>query len=258
MCIADIPYGITNETWDQPLSVENFLQFIKSLVYCNKRQHFTVVVFISHDMYVPYRDILEETYGKAVHVMLGVLCYVDKYRVTSWMCSDFEHYLLIRFGKIDQVVFNPDTSSRYMSVAANTPLFLRDDTKALINPCQKPIKVLRHFINLFSNPNDLILDCFAGTCQTLEAAYSLQRSCNSYENDSRQLQFISARLTEFFNTVKQDPTHKTPQMLHEADDELQPEPAAPLAQLQPPPPRKTRPQNGCNVCWKPVEDGTIC
>lgn len=44
-------------------------------------------------------------------------------------------------------------------------------------PCQKPVKLLERIINIFSNENDLVLDCFAGSgtvgvvCKNLNRHY---------------------------------------------------------------------------------------
>ena len=56
-------------------------------------------------------------------------------------------------------------------------------THALKHPCQKPLPLLRHIINVSSRPGDTVLDCCAGSCSTLEAAKQLKRKSIGIEQD---------------------------------------------------------------------------
>jgi adenine-specific DNA-methyltransferase len=51
------------------------------------------------------------------------------------------------------------------------------------HPCSKPVPMLRDLINASSRPNDLILDCFAGSGATLEAARQCGRRALGIELD---------------------------------------------------------------------------
>lgn len=52
-----------------------------------------------------------------------------------------------------------------------------------IHPTQKPLPLMREFVELFSDAGDLIYDPFAGAATTLIAAAELKRHAVSYEND---------------------------------------------------------------------------
>ncbi|MCK9495229.1 MAG: site-specific DNA-methyltransferase [Dehalococcoidia bacterium] len=52
-----------------------------------------------------------------------------------------------------------------------------------IHPTQKPLWLIREWIQLFSNPGDLILDPFAGSLTTAVAAHQLGRRCIAIEMD---------------------------------------------------------------------------
>jgi DNA modification methylase len=43
------------------------------------------------------------------------------------------------------------------------------------HPTQKPVKLMEHFIDLLSNPEETVLDPFMGSCSTGVAAYNLNR-----------------------------------------------------------------------------------
>ena len=52
-----------------------------------------------------------------------------------------------------------------------------------IHPTEKPIKLIRHLVNLFSNKNDLVLDCFSGSGTTAVACHNLKRRFICIEKD---------------------------------------------------------------------------
>ncbi len=65
-----------------------------------------------------------------------------------------------------------------------------------IHPTQKPTEILEYFIELCSNPNDLILDTFAGSGSTGIAAKNTGRNCILIERDPKMF----AKMSERFDT----------------------------------------------------------
>ena len=55
--------------------------------------------------------------------------------------------------------------------------------KDKIHPTQKPLELLQYFVTLLSNPNELVLDTFAGSGSTGIAADTLGRDCILIEQD---------------------------------------------------------------------------
>ncbi len=51
------------------------------------------------------------------------------------------------------------------------------------HPCEKPIELITDLINLYSNENDLILDCFSGSGTTAVACHNLKRRFICIEKD---------------------------------------------------------------------------
>lgn len=51
------------------------------------------------------------------------------------------------------------------------------------HPCEKPLPLLRHIITASSRPGDTVLDCMAGSCNTLEAARQCGRKSIGIEAD---------------------------------------------------------------------------
>lgn len=64
------------------------------------------------------------------------------------------------------------------------------------HPTAKPIGLINNFLELFTNPNDLILDPFAGSGTTLEAARNLGRRAIGFEIDERYCELTAKRLQQ--------------------------------------------------------------
>lgn len=73
----------------------------------------------------------------------------------------------------------------------------REDGKR-IHPTQKPIKMIKKIISYLSNPNDIILDPFAGSGTTLAGAKSLGRKFIGIEREEKYVKFCKERLAQQF------------------------------------------------------------
>lgn len=62
------------------------------------------------------------------------------------------------------------------------------------HPTQKPIQLMERIITIFSNENDLVLDCFAGSGSTGVAAKNLNRNFIMIEKDENYHKIILERL----------------------------------------------------------------
>ena len=63
------------------------------------------------------------------------------------------------------------------------------------HPTQKPEKLITHFIEIFSNPNDVILDPFAGSGTAAVVAMHLGRNSISIEKDKAYYKIMQDRLS---------------------------------------------------------------
>jgi hypothetical protein len=62
------------------------------------------------------------------------------------------------------------------------------------HPCPKPLPLMREIVSLFTDPNDLILDPFAGSGTTLVAAKTLGRRAIGIEIEERWCEVAAKRL----------------------------------------------------------------
>jgi site-specific DNA-methyltransferase (adenine-specific) len=57
-----------------------------------------------------------------------------------------------------------------------------------------PVEFAKRCIKIYTNPGDVVLDCFGGTGTTMLAAFELGRSCILYEVLERMLPIIKAKV----------------------------------------------------------------
>jgi len=62
------------------------------------------------------------------------------------------------------------------------------------HPTQKPEKIIRHLLEIFSNPGDIILDSFAGSGTTTAVAKKIGRNSISIENNKEYFEIMKKRL----------------------------------------------------------------
>lgn len=62
------------------------------------------------------------------------------------------------------------------------------------HPTQKPLKLVKHLIEIHTNPNELILDCFAGSGTTAVACLELERNFIIIERDSKYCDIARKRI----------------------------------------------------------------
>ena len=79
-------------------------------------------------------------------------------------------------------------------VIPNTITYSGGLGKNKIHPTQKPVEILEYFIELCTNPGDLVLDTFAGSGSTGVAAKNTGRDCVLVERDANMFAKMSERV----------------------------------------------------------------
>lgn len=77
---------------------------------------------------------------------------------------------------------------------------IKDKNGKNLHPTQKPVSILKKIINIASNENDVVLDCFNGVGSTGEAAMSLQRRYIGIEIDKTYYAATEKRLSHYKKT----------------------------------------------------------
>lgn len=81
-----------------------------------------------------------------------------------------------------------------------TPICMGHERTA--HPTQKPKKVLSHLIKIFTNEEDWILDCFAGSGTLAEASDELKRNSINIENNKEYFKIMKGRLEKSIGKSK--------------------------------------------------------
>ncbi|MGN0565677.1 MAG: DNA-methyltransferase [Ruminiclostridium sp.] len=74
---------------------------------------------------------------------------------------------------------------------------IKDKNGKNLHPTQKPVSVLKKIIEIASNQNDIVLDCFNGVGSTGEAALSLNRRYIGIEIDKQYFDATAERLKNY-------------------------------------------------------------
>ncbi len=97
-------------------------------------------------------------------------------------------------------------NGKVQAVVPNTITYSGGLGKDKIHPTQKPTEILEYFIELCSNPGDMVLDTFAGSGSTGKAAEATGRKCILIERDKKMFDKMSARFVDQTNPALLHPT----------------------------------------------------
>jgi len=73
----------------------------------------------------------------------------------------------------------------------------KDMKEKKYHPTQKPIKTLRNLIQIFTDPEDIVIDPVAGGASTLIASYAEGRSSYGFEIKKKFYDVAIERIAEF-------------------------------------------------------------
>jgi hypothetical protein len=143
----------------------------------------------------------------------------------QWLYNNFETYLLICFGTVDQVWFNLlQLDDYFLSFSVLLPGLWCDSDQHPLNYSQKPQDALSHFIHLFSQPSKYILDAFTGTHSASLTAVLSSHNTITVEKDTKQWHYTSTNLhnqyqhaTAGHTSTLQPPTSASPSSQHPLD-----------------------------------------
>ena len=87
------------------------------------------------------------------------------------------------------------SNGKVQAVVPNTITYSGGLGKDKIHPTQKPTEILEYFIELCTNPGDLVLDTFAGSGSTGIAAKNTGRNCILIERDKKMFDKMKDRFS---------------------------------------------------------------
>lgn len=225
LVIADIPYNIgvdayaSNPTWYEHGDNKNGESKYAKKSFFNTDGNFKIAEY----MHFCNRMLRKEPKVKGQSPAMIVFCafeqmqtvmdYGRKYGFKNayplCFCKNYSAQVLKANMKIVgatefAVVLYRDKLPKFNNIAADGQKHMifnwfewaRDSRKEYpkIHPTQKPVKVLKRLIEIFTDPGDVVIDPVAGSGSTLRAAYELGRNAYGFEVDRKFYQEASDKM----------------------------------------------------------------
>ena len=107
---------------------------------------------------------------------------------SQYYMKNCEYILFLRKGKAKYIneIGNSKTVHKFNNIIGKK-----------LHPCEKPIDLLKMYINNSSNQNDVVLDPFMGSGSTLVACKELNRNYIGYEIDKQYFDIAQKRIDTY-------------------------------------------------------------
>ena len=107
---------------------------------------------------------------------------------SQYYMKNCEYILFLRKGKAKYIneIGNSKTVHKFNNIIGKK-----------LHPCEKPIDILKMYINNSSNQNDVVLDPFMGSGSTLVACKELNRNYIGYEIDKQYFDIAQKRIDTY-------------------------------------------------------------
>lgn len=179
--------------WDN-MDRESFLKFTEKWLEENCRvlkQNGTIISFFSKED-ISFLGWVAKKYGIKTRTIFS-WCKsnpVPSFRKVNYLSAcEF-----IWFGSKGSWNFNFKKQSEMGNYMITTNSSIYGETE---HPTEKPLSLLEHFIEIHSNQNDLVLDCFMGSGTTGVASLKLNRRFIGVEIDKNYFEIAKERISKW-------------------------------------------------------------
>lgn len=218
--ITDPPYGQTNIRWDKRVDFEAIWQQFRRVIapagaiVMTAVQPFTSMLVTSALDLFRYEWIYEKTMAtdflnvahRPMRAHENVLVFSKGKTVSGANGGENfmtyipqmvkgEPYIKQRSGTYEgyNVKVRTEGENHGTRYPRSVIRFKNSNTGSL-HPTQKPLDLMEYIVNTYTNPGDLILDCFAGSGSTLVAARNLGRNFIGCDTDAGYVAIARDRL----------------------------------------------------------------
>lgn len=204
LVLTDIPYNISKENnfhtlkgrkgidfgeWDKNFDTTSWLNNIKDILSPNA----SILIFCSWRQLNILADKLETQDITVKNVLRWEKSNPMIRNKNRLYITDYE-FILWGVNKKSKWTFNLPPNTTYL-----TPKFVFSGTiTKRIHPTQKPAKLISQLIQIHSNINDNVLDCFAGSGTILMEADKLKRNFYGCELDKNYYDLAVKRIEEMW------------------------------------------------------------
>lgn len=223
MILCDLPYGITNNKWDTPISLEKLWTHFKRIIKDHgaivlfSDEPFTSILITSNIRNFKYRitwdkdsagsflnakrmplkqteDICIFGYGRTNYYPLMLKARKERIRPKSAPSKLCDNYGKIKVLKASE---NYDNELRYPS---NLIKLSRKTAECnplnVVHPTQKPVALFEYLIKTYTLEGQTVLDCCAGSGTTAVACIRSNRKYVCIEKECKYQELIKRRVSE--------------------------------------------------------------
>jgi len=213
LVLTDPPYNITNRNeWDKPIDLENFWVEIKRVlkengcVIVTASQPFTTDLINSNRemfKYCLYWNKLCPTgflnsKKQPLRVIEDICVFYIKPPIYNPQMQKTGKVrkkgggkvATLNYGKFKNGYFSEDD----LKYPKNLLEFSNANKSIIQHPTQKPVELFKWLIKSYSNENQLVLDCFAGSGTTAIACIETNRKYICFENNPQYFKIINDRI----------------------------------------------------------------
>jgi len=208
LIITDPPYNISRQRkftmkgrkpinldfgdWDKWDTQEEYLDWCRLwLTESHRVLKDTGNVIIWHDKAMPFAYIMSKMGYKVKNLFAWVksnptpsfmkINFLSGFELSTWCVKD---------SNIKKT-FNFKSQKEMINFMSNPIVGGKERTA---HPTQKPLKIIKHLIEVLSNPNDLVLDIFAGSATTAIACEELKRGWICIEREQAYYEIAKNRI----------------------------------------------------------------
>ena len=227
LILSDLPYGITACDWDKEIDLPKMWKLFNSIIKSNgmivltASQPFTSKLVMSNSKAFKHEWIWNKTKFSNFATLKfqpaktheSVLVFANEnitYNPIMWYVSEdkIDKRKTLRdnitnkkgvYGKISRLR-KADDGSRYPLSVLKIP----NPINNLIHPTQKPVPLFEYLIKTYTNENDTVLDCCAGSGTAAIASINTNRNFICIEKEEKYFAVIKERvlsLTDKFECI---------------------------------------------------------
>lgn len=234
LLIADLPYGSTNNPWDQPIPLAPLWEQTKRIIKPNgivaltAMQPFTTDLVQSNRNWFRYSWVWEKANGtnflnakkQPLRCHEDVLIFAPGRSVYNPQMQPGKPYKTRRkatastnYGECHKSSVT-ETDLRY----PRSVLFFPHDPEK-IHRTQKPVALFEYFVRTYTNPGDLVLDPCIGSGTTAIAAINTGRQYVGFELDPGYFQAAQERIARHKSVLAEIPNGQSWECAMRIDDE---------------------------------------
>jgi len=195
LLITDPPYNITENKWDRIGTREEYIKWFEEwfkMLIPKYKDKFNGFIFCDPDYFADLELVIRKYYPIKSRIIWQRMNMAKGRIVQDRFISSYD--FIFHFGTNELNFPEKWGDERFDVQRFAVPQTNFKDTK--LHPTQKPLELIKRFVELGSNINDLVIDVFGGSGTTGVACKELKRQCILIEQEQEYMDIIKGRLAQ--------------------------------------------------------------